>query len=69
MSDRKTVVETLAKHFGGCGCKTRCEREQACGDDGEWMDSKPNGRFSVCEIEADDLGVTLLGADSEDETP
>lgn len=59
MPDRKTVVETLAKQFGGCGCKTHCEREQACGDDEEWMGNKPNGRYAVCEIEAEELGVAL----------
>lgn len=54
--DRKTVVKELAKRFGGCGCKDRCEMEQY-GDDGN--DRKPRGRFSVCEVEADHLGVKI----------
>lgn len=58
MSDRKTVVETLAKNFGGCGCKTHCEREQG-GEGEEWMERKPNGRHTACEIEAEDLGVKV----------
>ena len=66
MPDRKTVVETLAKNFGGCGCKHRCEREQSCGDDEEWMANKPNGRFSVCEIEAEDLGVKVPKQNDEE---
>lgn len=54
--DRKTIVKELAKRFGGCGCKERCEVEQY-GEDG--MDRKPRGRFSVCELEADRLGVEV----------
>lgn len=59
MNDKKRNMEVLARHFGGCGCKGRCEREQRCGDDDRWLDRKPRGRFSVCEIEAEELEVRL----------
>jgi hypothetical protein len=54
---RKMIVKGLAKRFGGCGCKRQCQVEQYGEETGS--ESKPRGRFSVCEIEADRLGVTL----------
>lgn len=60
--DRKTVVKELAKRFGGCGCKDRCEMEQY-GEGGNAR--KPRGRYSVCEREADRLGVEI----TKKETP
>jgi hypothetical protein len=49
-------VEALAKRFGGCGCKDRCEMEQY-GEAG--ADRKPRGRFSVCEVEAEQRDVKI----------
>ena len=52
----RAELEALARRFGGCGCKDRCPLEQY-GESG--TDQKPNGMFSVCEIEADQRGVTI----------
>jgi hypothetical protein len=54
--DRKTVCTTMLKHFGTCKCDNACAREQYS-DEAEVGEAKPGGRFSVCEIEAEKLGI------------
>lgn len=58
---RKQQLEVLAARFGFCGCKDRCQWEH--GENGN--DSKPRGRSSVCELEAEQLGIEM--PDKEDE--
>jgi hypothetical protein len=53
--DRKTVCTTLLEHFGTCKCTNSCAREQYVEE--EAGEHKPGGRYSVCEIEAEKLGI------------
>lgn len=55
----KKQKQVLAKKFGGCGCKTHCAKEQFSVEQAD--DMKPMGRFTVCEIEAEELGLSLKG--------
>lgn len=60
MAERELTAEelkALARKFGGCGCKDRCAREQYCRE--EAPSHKPRGRFTVCEIQAEKLGIHL----------
>lgn len=52
----KSTMQELANRFGGCGCKDRCEMEQF-GEAG--VDRKPRGRLSVCEVDAEILGLKM----------
>jgi hypothetical protein len=54
--DRKTVCEALMKRFGPCRCASHCQVEQHADED---MQDKPGGRYSVCEIEAEKLGIPV----------
>jgi hypothetical protein len=54
--DREHQVRILARKFGFCGCKHHCQLEQY-GEEGN--ESKPRGRFSVCELEADKYGIEV----------
>lgn len=63
-TDRKQQLRILALRFGGCGCKNGCQIEQYAD---ESMQDKPNGRFSVCELEADEHGIPLPGKGEDDE--
>lgn len=58
----KAELKVLANKFGGCGCKHACAREQYSRE--EAPDHKPRGRFTVCEIQADELGIDLPGRDA-----
>lgn len=53
---RKDELLVLLERFGSCGCKERRETQQY-GDAGAGR--KPGGRFSVCEIEADQHGLDI----------
>ena len=53
--DRKKVCTKLLSQFGTCECKRHCAREQYTPE--EAGEHKPRGRYSVCEIEAQDLGI------------
>lgn len=59
----KNELEFMAKTFGGCGCKNHCAREQYTRD--EAPEHKPNGRYSVCEVQADELGIAIPGKEEE----
>lgn len=58
----KAELQVLASRFGGCGCKQQCAREQYSRE--EAGDRKPRGRFTVCEIQADELGICIPGRDA-----
>lgn len=51
-------LETLLAHFGTCGCKHHCAKEQYA-DENDQNEAKPNGRYSICEIEAEDCGIQI----------
>lgn len=55
--ERKKQVQVLLGRFGTCGCKHDCAKEQYGGE--EANDSKPNGRFSQCELECAKLGIPV----------
>lgn len=62
--DKKKMLKILAVRFGFCGCRLRCQMEKY-GENGN--ESKPRGRYSVCELEADqhDIPVPEKGEDGE----
>ena len=61
---REEEIEVLFKKFGTCGCKNGRAQEQYGGDP-DWKERKPQGRFSVCGVEAGDLGIEISeGEDS-----
>lgn len=51
----KDELQVMASNFGGCGCKTHCAREQFSRE--EVGENKPNGRYTACEVQADELGI------------
>lgn len=51
---REEQQKILLEKFGTCGCKGHCEVEQYPEPS---MQDKPGGRYSVCEVEAQDLGI------------
>lgn len=59
----KAELQVLATKFGGCGCKHSCAREQYSRE--EVGEHKPRGRFTVCEIQADELGINIPGRKEE----
>ena len=55
-TNRKEQLQILLGRFGTCGCKDRCQVQEHVDENAR---NKPNGRFSVCELEADEHGIEI----------